>query len=135
MAKKEYSDEEKGAVLAALLAGQSVNSVAKEYKIPKGTISSWQKRAHENLDEIRRDAATQLNGGQAQTDLGAKLARYMETSIDSMTNQVAVMGEKEFLRTQDMQQIAVGHGVQMDKFIRLLEATRRAEPESGSADD
>lgn len=135
MAKRDYSDEEKAAVLAALLVGQSVNSVAKQYKIPKGTVSSWQKREQEKLGEIRQDAARQLTGGQAQTDIGSRLARYMEKSIESLTSQVEVMGEKDYLRKQGMQELAVGHGVQMDKLIRLLEASNRDQPESDAAED
>lgn len=135
MARKEYSDEEKAAVLAALLVGQSVSSVAKEYSIPKGTVSSWQKREQEKLAVVRNDAGTQLNGGQAQTEFGNKLARYMEASLDSLTSQVEVMGEKEYLRKQEMQQLAVGYGVQMDKFIRLLEAMNRDKSESDTAEN
>lgn len=135
MGRKEYGDEVKAAVLAALLVGQSVSSVAKEYNIPKGTVSSWQEREREKLDTMRRDATQQLNGSPPQSDLGSKLARYMEASINSLTSQVEVMGEKEFLRAQDMQQIAVGHGIQMDKFIRLLEAMNRATSEPNAAEN
>jgi len=39
MAKTTYSPETKAAVMAALLEGQSVCKVAKEYSIPKGTVS------------------------------------------------------------------------------------------------
>lgn len=135
MAKRDYSDQEKAAVLAALLVGQSVSSVAKEYKIPKGTVSAWLKREQEKINAVRQDAAKQLSGGQAQTEFGDKLAKYMMASVDSLTSQVEVMGEKEYLRKQDMHQVAVGHGVQMDKLIRLLEASNRAEPQSDTAED
>ena len=39
-----YDDTIKAAVMAALLAGQSINSVAKEYQIPKGTVSGWRRQ-------------------------------------------------------------------------------------------
>ena len=135
MAKRGYSDEEKAAVLTALLTGQSVNQVAKEYKIPKGTISSWQKREQEKLSEIRQDAAQQLSGGQAQSDFGRRLANYMEKSIDSLTSQVEVMGDKSYLRDKGMQEVAMAHGIQMDKLIRILEAMNRDQSESVTAED
>jgi transposase-like protein len=130
VAKKDYGEEVKAAVLAALLVGQSVTSVAKEYNIPRGTISSWQKREKATLDTLRAEAAQTIQGIQSESSIGGKLAYYMEKSLDSLISQVEVMGEKDFLREQDMQQVAVGHGIQMDKFIRLLEAMNRDQPES-----
>jgi transposase-like protein len=39
--------------VAALLEGQSVSSVAKEYDIPKGTVSNWKKAVAEGVHEDR----------------------------------------------------------------------------------
>jgi transposase-like protein len=36
-----YDESTKAAVMGALLAGQSISSVAREYQIPKGTVSEW----------------------------------------------------------------------------------------------
>jgi transposase-like protein len=59
MARNSYTDETKAAVMAALLEGQSVPSVAKEYDIPKGTVSNWKKAVAEVVHEDR----TQKRGG------------------------------------------------------------------------
>lgn len=45
MATRDYSAELRAAVMAALLAGQSVSSVAREYNIPKGTVAGWKRQA------------------------------------------------------------------------------------------
>lgn len=52
MAKKQYSPEVKAAVIAALLSGQSVSSVAEEYNIPKGTVKGWKSRGINNNTEV-----------------------------------------------------------------------------------
>ncbi len=39
MSRRNYSIGLKAAAMAALLEGQSVSAVAKEYDIPKGTVS------------------------------------------------------------------------------------------------
>ncbi|MFW6076543.1 MAG: transposase [Hyphomicrobiales bacterium] len=39
--RRSYSDETKAAVKAALLQGQGVTAVAKEYNIPKSTVANW----------------------------------------------------------------------------------------------
>ena len=41
---RKYSDEIKAAVMASLLAGQSISNVASEYKIPEGTVKGWSAR-------------------------------------------------------------------------------------------
>ena len=128
MARKGYDPEVKAAVLAALLAGQSVNAVAKEYKIPKGTVSSWAKREGELLDGVRRDAANQAEGGEG-SEVGGLLLDYLGANLRSLKNQVEVMGEKEYLRTQPIESVALAHGIQVDKAVRLIEAADRAKSE------
>jgi transposase-like protein len=58
-----YSEEIKAAVMAALLTGQSVSEVAKEYKIPEGTIYSWKSR--QNISEGKSGNANSISTGLA----------------------------------------------------------------------
>lgn len=131
MARKKYDPEVKAAVLAALLTGQSVNSVAKEYKIPKGTVSTWAKREEDTLNQIRKDAVDEANGG-AGNEVGRLLLSYLEANLRSLKNQVEVMGEKEYVRGQSIENVALAHGIQVDKAVRLIEALNRAESEPES---
>lgn len=135
MARKEYDPEVKAAVMAALLAGQSVNAVAKEYKIPKGTVSSWAKREAETLDRVRQDAVQQATTGQPVSEVGSLLLDLLTSSLRSLKNQTEVMGEKEYLRKQPLQEVAVSYGIQMDKAVRLIEALDRAESRTESPED
>lgn len=135
MARREYSAEERAAVIAACLAGQSISHAAKEYKIPKGTISSWLEREKEQLDRVRVDAAQAMSGGQAETELGGLLSNYLVASLDSLKNQVEKMGEKEYLDKQPIEGVAIAHGIQMDKAIRMIEAMSRAVSEPNTTEN
>jgi transposase-like protein len=121
--RREYDDQTKAAVMAALLAGQSVNSVAKEYRIPKGTVSTW-KQVAQNL-EGGRSLATQ----KSDESLDSLLLMYVKESLETLRAQVAHFRKPEWLDRQEASQAAVLHGVIADKTIRLLEAFGGA-PES-----
>lgn len=115
--RRNYTDETKAACLAALMQGQAVTSVAKEYKIPKRTISAWKIRMGPKWNEGREKTIA------AQKDrIGHLLIEYMEASIKSLKIQAEHFADKEWLKGQDASSLAVLHGVQTDKAIRLLEA-------------
>lgn len=127
-----YDPEVKAAVIAALLTGQSVASVADEYDIPRGTVSSWKKR---NAEPFLQQAAATVATDATQkkeavaTDtasVGEQIITYLQKSLQSLTAQVEHFGDKDWLKKQDAADIAVLHGVQTDKAIRLLEALGRA---------
>lgn len=110
---KSYPDETKAAVMAALLTGQSVSSVAKEYNIPKRTVSGWKRVAHGVVSE-----ATQ------KRELFANLLfDYVETNLKTLKTQSAkVFTNETWLKNQSASELAVLHGVVADKTIRILEA-------------
>lgn len=111
MTTREYSDEIRAAVMAALLAGQSVSSVAKEYSMPKGTVSGW-----------KRQTARVAENATQKAEIGNKLLVYLNTALETLTTQVKFFGDETWLRKQPAQEIAVLHGIVTDKAIRLLEA-------------
>ena len=109
---RTYSDETKAAVMAALLAGQSVSSVAKEYDIPKGTISNW---------KTRRLRGVSQNGTQKRS-LDDLLVQYVEENLITLRTQAEVFRDEKWLKRQTASEAAVLHGVLADKTVRLLEA-------------
>ena len=123
MSKKLYDAETKAAVLTALLAGQSVSSVAREYKIPKGTVSGWRRREIDSGSVGVATVATQKE----KLEFGELLLKYMYKSMESMISAVEVFGDKDWLRKQDASDVAVLHGIQHDKVMRMIEALDRAE--------
>ena len=109
-----YPDETKAVVMAALLTGQSVNSVAREYNIPKGTVSSWKEQAHR----------VEVNSTQKRDliPIGDKLLVLLATEIDSLIEISKTTRDPDWIKKQDASQLAVFTGVKHDKLIRMLEA-------------
>lgn len=98
-----------------MLAGQSISSVAREYQIPKGTVSEWKAKATEivrgrDVTDPKRDRIGQL------------VMKYLEKSLEALIAQVEVFAEKDYLRKQDASELAVLHGVGVDKVFRIAEA-------------
>ena len=120
---KAHSDETKSAVMAALLAGQSVSSVAEEFKIPLPTICTW--AASHDFEEVR------TKKGELIEDLTCS---YLSTLLTSLRSQAEIFGKAEYLNKQPAAEAAVLHGVMADKAFRLLSAmpTGSGSPESGT---
>lgn len=126
MARKTYSEETKAAVMAALLSGQSQYSVAQEYNIPTGTINGWWRR--EGLAEGRA-----FGNPEQQEEIGDLLMTYLRASLRTLTSQVELFGDTAWLKKQGASELAVLHGVQTDKAIRLLEAMSQGGGDDSAA--
>lgn len=111
---KKYSDETKAAALAALVEGQSVNAIAREYKIPPGTISSWKNRDLQGI-EIQKNSK-----------VGDLLIEYLNANLHALIKQTYVFSDETWLKKQNAADAAVLHGVMTDKTIRLVEALSKA---------
>ncbi len=122
MARATYTDETKAQVMAALLTGQSVSSVAREYNLPKGTVSAWRKR---DSRQVAEDAT------QKGTPIDELLSGYLKENLKTLRAQAEFFREETWLKKQEASQLAVLHGVLSDKAIRLLEAFGD-EPEPGA---
>ncbi len=110
----QYSEETKAAVLAALLSGQSVSYVSREYSIPKGTVKSWKSR------ELNGNVASVAT--QKKQEIGELLTQYLEANLAALKAQAVVFSDPAWLRKQHASDAAVLHGVMTDKAVRLLEA-------------
>jgi transposase-like protein len=115
----KYSDDKKAEVMAALMAGQSVSAIARDYDIPKGTVSGWKKKV-EPFYDIPEQNATQKG------EIGDLILNYLRANLKALEQQVELFSEKDWLREQSASEAAVLHGVLTDKAIRLLEALGRA---------
>lgn len=110
----KYSEETKAAVMAALLTGQSVSSVARDYNLPKGTVSNW-KRGIGTGEGIKKRT-------QKSERIGELLIDYLESNLTALKAQTVVFADHAWLRKQTAENAAVLHGVLTDKAVRLLEA-------------
>jgi transposase-like protein len=116
---KRHSDETRAAVLAALLAGQGVSEVARQYKLDPSVVSRWRsKLSVQELQELatkKRDEFSEL------------LSAYLREALVTLRVQVEFFRDNAWLRKQSAHEVAVLHGVTTDKAIRLLEAAQAAD--------
>lgn len=127
MARREYSDETRAQVMAALLAGQSVSSAAREYKIPKGTLVHWRDAAL----SAAASAGVRADSTQKGDELGGLLLSYLRQNLITLRVQVEHFRDEKWLSRQGASELAVLHGVITDKAIRLLEALEGATTDEG----
>lgn len=118
--RNEYSDTTKAAVMAALLAGQGVEELSKQYSIPAATLRSWKSKQF-NSGGVATVAT------QKKEKIGELLIEYLSASLTTLKAQVEFFKNEEWLEKQDASAVATLHGVTTDKAIRLLEALSRAE--------
>jgi len=124
---KTYDPEVKAQVMAILLTGQSVSSIAKEYNLPKGTVSSWRKQAE-------RDAlGVESKSTQKSREMGELILQYLEANLDALRMQAIAFQNPEWLHKQNAADAAVLHGVMTDKAVRLLEAMSRDDANDNAA--
>lgn len=116
---RSYEPEVKAAVMASLLSGQSVNAVAREYDIPKGTVSSWKRRAGLAVGDVTT---------QKKDMIGDLLIEYLTANIQALKAQAVQFADLSWLSKQSASEVAVLHGVMTDKAIRLLEAFGAGDP-------
>jgi transposase-like protein len=115
---KKISPEVRAAVMAALLAGQGVCEVSKEFDLPKSTVSRFRSElSGEQLERI---------GTKKQEDFGELLAGYLKETLITLQAQAIFCRNEAWLSKQSASDIAVLQGVSCDKTLRLLEAIERA---------
>lgn len=108
----------RASVMAALLAGQGVSEVAEQFKVSKATVSRIK-------SSISPDRLKQLETKKAE-DFGQLLSEYLRETITTLAAQARYFRNETWLAKQPAADVAVLHGVQCDKAIRLLEAIERA---------
>lgn len=112
MPRREYSDDTKAAVMAALLAGQSINEVAKSYSIPRGTVANW----------AGQTGRKQLDATTKKEALGELILVYLQENLCTLAVQSKHFRDLTWLKKQPASELAVLHGVIADKTIRILAA-------------
>jgi transposase-like protein len=123
MARTQYPDELKAVAMAALLSGQSVNTVADKYKIPRGTLKSWAARER---NALRGDNSVVTHDQRER--IGHLIINNIEAMLETTEEILDVVTDKEWLKQQSASEVAVLFGVISDKTYRLLEALPDPEP-------
>lgn len=125
--RNEYSDSTKAAVMAALLAGQGVEEISRQYSIPAATLRSWKSK------QLNSESVVTVITRKKEK-IGELLVEYLSASLTTLKAQVEFFKNEEWLKKQDASAVATLHGVTTDKAIRLLEALSKAE-ETEEEDD
>lgn len=112
MSADPHGDTVRAQVMAALLAGQSVNEVAKAYNVPKGTVSYWKNHPEQHMPRQYEQ----------RHQIGDLLVAYLATNLQSLEAQARLMADPEWVKRQTAADMAVLHGVMVDKAVRMLEA-------------
>ena len=113
--------------MAALMAGQGVSEVAREYNLDSGLVSRWkQGLSTEELQQVAVENSRRIEG---------LLLGYLEANLTALKAQASLAGDISYLKQFPPQQLAVLHGVMADKAVRLIEAASassgaEAEPAS-----
>lgn len=122
MRGRKHSDETQSQVMAALLAGQGVMEVSRQYDLPESTIREWVDS--EQIAQVRAKKGEQIE---------ALLFDYLTTNLQALKSQAQIASEREYIIEQPAGELAVLHGVMADKSVRLLEAIERARASSQSS--
>jgi transposase-like protein len=128
----KHSPEVRAAAIAALLAGQSVSAVAKEYNLPKGTVSNWKNHGpvQGGSDAKRTQKATE------RIPIGELLNTLVEENLKALIAGARLTQDLTWLRTQGATEVGTLLGITCDKTVRMLEAMAKsraeAEGESGN---
>jgi hypothetical protein len=113
VARKGHDDTIKAAVMSALLAGQSVADVAKKYKLPQSTVSTWKSQAGAVFDSI---------GIEKKERIGDLILDNLEASLLATKAMADAFADTKWIKRQNASEIAVLYGVIQDKTFRVLEA-------------
>lgn len=110
----EYNEHIKAQALAALLAGQAPAQVAATFGIPIGTLRSWKSRQ-------RNGGGVAIVATEKRERIGELLLEYLVEDLETLKAQQVVFRDVEWLKKQSASEVAVLHGVLIDKAVRLLE--------------
>ena len=115
----KYDDNTRAAVMASLLAGQSVSQVADAYSIPRGTVAGWSA-------QVNSASKPNISNTKKAEMVGDLLIEYLSENLKTLKAQAIVFRDEKWLMKQNAADVAVLHGVLTDKAMRLLEALGNA---------
>lgn len=118
MRGKAHTDETRAAVIAALLQGQGVNDVAREYKLDKSVVS----RIKNGIAETALQQVTT----QKKENIAELVENHLRASLMACASIANKAHDDVWLTQQSGDNLAVFYGVLSDKSLRLLEAAQNA---------
>lgn len=111
-----YSDEIRAAAIAAVAAGASIASVARQHGVSRRAVQIWRDQAH------LAPSVSQQN----QVQLGELIADYLRTGLAALASEARLFGDPDWLKGQSASDLAILHGVLADKLVRILAGVEAA---------
>jgi hypothetical protein len=122
---RAHDPETRAAVLAALLSGSSIADISRRLKIPDSTIADWRDQAGIGPKAPKTPGYIRE---EQKADLGERVGGYLDDILVTVRAQAIHTRDPEWLHRQNAHDLAILHGVLVDKAIRLLGALRVDEP-------
>lgn len=119
MKGKRVGDEIQAQVMAALLAGQGVSEVAREFKLAKSTVSNWKKVLEAKIGQLEPKKVDDIEG---------LLIGYLKQNLTTLAVQSEFFRDRTWLQKQPASELAVLHGVIADKTFRIVGALESIQP-------
>lgn len=113
-----HDDQKRAAVVAALLEGQSVSQVSRDYSVSRASVIAWREAAglkSTPVEQEKRDA------------VGVLVADVLENLLITVSVLAERSRDETWFAKQDAADIAVLSGVYMDKAVRILQALESAD--------
>lgn len=121
---KKHSPELRAAVVAALLAGQGVSSVAKQYEVNKSVVSRWRAQmAQESLQQVATQKVEEFS--ELVADALKSILQSLKVSADKIRSDEGW----KWIQENSPAEFATLIGVLTDKGFRLLEAAEYSSEE------
>lgn len=114
-----HDDQKRAAVVSALLEGQSVSQVSRDYNVSRASVIAWREAAGLRSTPVEQEKRDEIGG------LVADALRGYLTAVSVLTSRTH---DEAWFNRQDAADVAVLIGVLTDKAVRILEAIESAEP-------
>lgn len=113
----QHTSEFKAKVLASIVSGTSVIAAAREFGVPRSTVRTWCQAA----------GLSPMVASEKRRDIGVQIADYLSTGLDTLTAQLRVFGDPDWIKEQPAGELAILHGVISDKLVRVLAGLERVD--------
>lgn len=107
----KYSLEFKAMIMAEL-ATNSIRGVAREHDIPVSTVGNWSRELNQSGVPIVSDTKKE--------EIGDRLVIFIHKSLDAQSAMLETMANGDYLKEQDIAELAVAFGIVNDKLDRLV---------------
>ena len=120
------SPEQRGAVIAAILAGSTLTAAAAAAGVPERTARGWMarwRRDHGGDAVSAKDAAKTI-AAHTPDALGAAIEGYVLEGLAALRAQVKIAADPVYLASLSGRDLGVMHGIMADKLVTVLRSIR-----------